>query len=456
MRTEASSAVKLKKKMEFALQTSSPEASKKEFKPTKFPQRIEVVSGLVEFTLIFALCASFSGALFNEESGLQTYVSLSMQSHLLTAAVSGYMQSRFSDLELSLAAPDIVPTLVLSNLISHAFRFIRPSIANGMALIALCTILTGLGAILVGRIGLSSKATNKMPDFLFNGFVVIAGLLIFSKGVKMSLPKPIYDIGLFDYANAGPFLMFSLCGLPHGVAMFLHKRYNFGQADVVLPLVLFSPLFLFALASVIIGGKNAAEIARENGWLFEQRAASLFYEPITSMYFGNVEWFGVLTAVPLLLILSSAFLVADIFFKSLGTIKMLNPKSSIDKEMMLQGWINVTCGLLCGVPSYSQMKLASINASIVSKTSTTRMPSLLSSIGLGIIFLSAFPLVAYVPRFWLSGILYNVAINFVVDGFYDQQMTTRQRMVILFMVMLFSLRSFLDPFVLASSSNSEE
>jgi len=426
----------------------SPETQKKLLKmmpSTRLPKRIDVISGLVEATLIFALCASFASTLFNDETRLKDYVALGMQSHLLTATIVGFCQSRFSELELSLAAPDIVPTLVMSNLLSQAYaNGNTPTIGNSLAIISLCTVLTGVGCVIVGRSGLSSRATNTMPDVIFNGFVVVAGFLIFSKGIKMSMPKSIHHRGIFDEESGKQYLIFALAGLPHGVAMFIQKRYNLTPADVVIPVILFSPLVIFVVCSMFTWGSlNWVNAARLQGWMLDSGPASAFYEPTSAVYLGEVDWMFVLTSAPVVLLSSAAFLVGDIFFKTLGTIKLLDPKRSIDREMILQGGMNVLSGMLCGVPGYSQMKLAAINMGFVGKHATTRIPSMICSTTLCILFFLAPPLTDYVPRFWLSGILYNVAIGFIVEGFWDPALSMRQRGIILVMVLIYFTKSIL-------------
>ena len=120
-------------------------------------------------------------------------------------------------------------------------------------------------------------------------------------------------------------------------------------------------------------------------------------------------------------------------------MKILEQKN-MDSEVQLSGAINMLCGMLAGPPGYSQMKLAAINSIIAGKSTPTRVPGFVSAGILAALLLSGLPLVAYVPRFWLSGILYNVGIGFMIESFVDTEMTIRQRIIIFFMTLAFLLR----------------
>lgn len=411
----------------------------------RIPRRIEVISGLVEATLIFALSASFSGTLFSEDLSLSAFASLGMQAYLVTATVAGMLQGWLSEMELSFAAPDIVPTLVFSNLIGQAFKSEEVvHLPNALALIFICTILTALGCIGVGKVGLTSKVTSKMPESVFSGFVAIAGILIFSKGLKMSMPKDLYHTGLsHSWQTTSEFLALSLSGLPHGLAMFAYKRFNLGKPDVVLPVILMLPVVLFCFICMLVWGENWVALARLNGWLFDESKTSEFYEPFYQVFVsGQVDWWHTLTLVPVWLCLSSMFLVGDIFFKTLGTVKLLNPRTNIDNEMILAGGMNIGCALLGGVPGYAQMKLAAINHTIIgSQHVPTRYPSYIASFILGLLLISGAPLAQYVPRFWLSGILYSVGISFIVESTYDISWNLYEKLTIGSMVAVFLLRN---------------
>lgn len=411
-------------------------------------KRIDLISGAVQATLIFSLCASFSGTLFPTHSPrFQTFASSLMQSFLLSATVSGAVQTLYSEMELSLAAPDIVPTLLYAMVLARAGPDV--SLGTAFAMISFMTVCAGWGCVAVGRIGFTSKANNRIPDHVFQGFVVVAGLLILSKGVKMSMPHDVYaDSGVFS-PSLSRFAMFALAGLPHGLGMFLQKRYQLVKSEFALPVILLAPLGVFFSTAVLAWGPfELLTKAREFGWLFESppgEAASgkRFYDPMLSLYFSREVDVAVLVANLPLMLCVSAMLVGDVFFKCMGTIKMLNhPTAMVDQEMILGGKCNILCGLCGGVPSYVQMKLAALNKSVVGKNSLSRGPGAVSTLLLGLLSLSGLPLVLVVPRFFLAGILYNVAFGFILEPLLDVAMTSRQRLVVLFMVLLFLGKSF--------------
>lgn len=112
----------------------------------------------------------------------------------------------------------------------------------------------------------------------------------------------------------------------------------------------------------------------------------------------------------------------DALLKQAAIRKLLKARDlRIDHELMLLGKANIIAGLCVGMCGYPQPKLVAINYGVLRNTES-RVSGLFIFTANALLFFLGFPLINYLPRFWLSGILIFAAAGFIVENLWDARL----------------------------------
>ncbi|KAH9251144.1 hypothetical protein BASA81_011043 [Batrachochytrium salamandrivorans] len=413
----------------------------------------DVVGGIVNSCLLFTFAAVFSSAIFGDV-GLSQYVALGTACNLVTTVIIQAAFSFFSDAGINICGPDINPTIFLATMSGVARQAMITSLmeqqqqpgqegGDGMsgsptnaptafdaekalnperllstvlAVIIISSVTFGTFVYLLGRLKVS-RGIRLIPGSILAGFLASIGYLVVVKAIKTSMPHDTYDAGPGDamwWAFAAP-------GLPIGVLMYLQKRWHVGNPVVLIPIILVVPLSLFFI--IVYGSGSDIEQVREQGWLFPAFGSELFYSQLIDSYgrYDYVDWNAVTATVPTMIVM--IFIVTvDALLKQASIRKMLKAHDMrIDHELMLMGKTNILIGLFAGPVGYPQPKLTYINYGLVQNT-TSRVSGMIVCLFNAVLFFSGFPLVNYLPRFWLAGVLFFAAAGFVVENLWDSRL----------------------------------
>jgi len=393
----------------------------------------DLVAGCVISLVLAGFGAAFSSAIF-DEVGLDRYVSVARGTQSVSIFVTGFAVVLFSDMGLVIGAPDVTPSVFFATMAATC----RTTMIAGtglaqpdpdqlmttiLACIIISTTLLGVLLIVLGNLRLT-RVIQLLPTSVLCGFMASIGYTICEKALMLSMPEGVW--------NEGPSYLdwwrLSLPALLLGCLMFLQARFKVGKNIIAMPLLMLAPLVLFYV--VVFATGEGVGAARQNLWflntvqLNQSSPALLYTESYGSA--ALVRWDAVQAAVPSMFLL---FLVVlcDLLLKLSGVRKALGAfDCRVDHEVILAGKINLVSGFLVGAPGYIQPGLTNISAGVV-RDRSSRVPGLIGATFNLALFASGFPIVTYLPRFWLSGMLFFAGIQLLVENIIDSHPKVSQK-----------------------------
>jgi CRP-like cAMP-binding protein len=260
--------------------------------------------------------------------------------------------------------------------------------------------------------------------------------------VKMSDPDEVVSFMQSDCGAAR--ILFSwqhgwlkiLPALPIGIPMYVLKRLHIGQPKNWMPIFIIVPnvaayLFMGSLGK-LDGLSPVAELRScgdrttdcPNGnynWFF----AALDEHDFTAAYDhwdrGKVRWDAIEQSYPVLLLMIIIVNI-DCMLKLAGTEKQLQISIDMNHEMAVSSLGNFFSAICFAPPGYGQTKFAVLNFAIVRDTAN-RLPSVVCALFNAAMYFTGFPLVNYMPRFFLAGLLIFAGAGFVVENLWDSRLT---------------------------------
>jgi MFS superfamily sulfate permease-like transporter/CRP-like cAMP-binding protein len=224
--------------------------------------------------------------------------------------------------------------------------------------------------------------------------------------------------------------------LPIGVPMYILKRYHIGSprnwmpAFIIVPNVIFY-MFLGAeglldgltpVESMVGCGKVSPSCPHGNyNWFFPSSSSHDFREPYAKWDNQKIRWDAVMSTMPVL-ILMTIIVSIDVLLKLAGTEKQLQVSLNMNREMLVSGAGTLLNTAFFGAPGYAQTKFSVINFAIV-RDASNRVPAVCCALFNAAMYFSGFPLINYLPRFFLSGLLIFAGAGFVVENLYDARET---------------------------------
>ncbi|KAH9252948.1 hypothetical protein BASA81_009104 [Batrachochytrium salamandrivorans] len=399
----------------------------------------DIVAAAVEICLLFTFATTFAATIFNE-AGLTQYVALGTGCTLMAIIWVQGSFALFSDNGISIGGPEITPTVMLATMAGQMKQYMiqknaanhnnnegatlaptssaqgfdqQVMLATMLALIIITTMCFGLVIYTLGRLKLS-KIIRLIPSAVLAGYMASIGYLVTVTAMKTSMPTPVYNYG----AAAPMFWAYFLPGVAVGLAMYFQRRWKVGNPTLVLPLVLFTPIILFYI--IVYGSGSDIVQAAKDGWMFSPFRSEVFYNQFVYSYGRSqlVDWDAIGYVASQIVVMMFVVTLESVM-KQAATKKLLKAfDMRIDHELMLVGKANMMCALFVGSVGYPQPKLTYVNYSIVRNT-TTRVGGMLVACVALILFFASFPLVNYLPRFWLTAVLIFAASGFIIDNLYD-------------------------------------
>jgi MFS superfamily sulfate permease-like transporter len=383
----------------------------------------DVTSGVVLGVLMAAFSIVFSTAIFDEVN-LDEFFGVGGGMQTVTIIISGIFHTFFSDLAISIAAPDLNPAVLFSNMALTCRQTMEANakklpisqtalMTTVLATIIVSTFCLGILLYLVGRLRLT-RVVQMLPESVLTGFMGTIGYIVLHKALRISIPINIWQAG----PSLPQWWMFAGPAMGFGLLMYLREFLNpYVTPAFSLPIIMVAPLIAFWVAVYVTGG--SVDTARDQGWMFP---IILYSGPgVGNQYqfsWGNaqlVDWNAVWATFPQM-ILFWIIIGIDTLFKLAGTRKALfATQINFDHEMMLAGKSNIACALLAGVPGYNQPYLTIVNHSITN-TLSTRIPGFLAVMFNLLLLVVGYPAINFLPRFWLGGLVAWTAAKFVIDN----------------------------------------
>jgi SulP family sulfate permease len=417
---------------------------------------MEILSGLLCGILMSAFSAAFSSAIFDEVD-LDQYIGIGYGVQSMGLVVSGALHCIFAQVGGTMVSPDINPTIFLASM-SQIILSQSPMngtsgdpmypdtvVATILASIILATVGLGIIMYLLGSMGLT-RVLQMLPFPVLAGFMASVGYTICDKAFMLSLPPDIWKSGPFG-TNAEVLDWWRLVcpAVLFGFALLLHMRSTKSSAfgghhdhhdnsssssssrlsALIMPTLLLLPLgiFFIVILGVSSGKADLLASARKEKWLIQRIVLSEQPSAQFQMSYGAaylVDWAAVQSTVPTMFLLWVVTSL-DALLKLAGLRRFLQvSEMNIDHEMMLAGKSIFLSGFLVGAPSYAQPPLTQINTSIIRDYDSRRASFIAIALNFAL-YMSGFQIANYLPRFWLSGILFASGMNFLLENLWDSR-----------------------------------
>ena len=277
-------------------------------------------------------------------------------------------------------------------------------------LIAFSTFVMGLIWLGIGYSG-ATRIIDFMPQPVVSGFLACIGWKVAKYSIKVSVGGAWYTA--LTPGFTWPFFMLLLPALPVGIPLYLLKKFHIGNPMVILPFYLLAPMIAFFIA-FFAQSENSMEQMRSIHWMFPDYPTANFWEVWSELKWEPVAWRAIPGCMPDMTIMW-LILIIDSFLKLSSTKGALKTHIDMIHEMKIAGWENIIGAFFVSAPGYPQVKFNLLSFGILGNQ-VDRKVGYFVGLFCGVMWLSGFMLVSYLPRFLLGGLLVYAACPFIVDN----------------------------------------
>jgi SulP family sulfate permease len=365
-----------------------------------------IISGIVNGLLKLFFCIVFATLVHEAapkllKGALPVLVGTQLSSTLITCLVT----AKYSTVGASIAGPDIIHALVLATMTGTVAQNTSDpdeALATVLFLICFTGACISLTWIVVARYKLM-VVIDFFPVAVVTGFLGCVGYMVLKEAAHIA-------VGPFWYHPlSSHFWLLLLPALPVGIPMFVLKRFHIGSPLVSMPYYMFAPMIIFFIS--VASTSTSTTDLRSNGWLFEEFESGRFWEQWSKLNVSNIQWSAVLETLPDTFILV-IIITLDAFLKLSATKDGLRCKMDMVQELYVLGFQNLLSVACVGSVGYSQVNFTMINYAITNKSSERR-PTIIVALLCGILWFAGFPVINYVPRFFLAGLLVYASLPFL-------------------------------------------
>ncbi len=368
-----------------------------------------LMAGLLLFVLEFVLIASFAALVYKgvAPDELAQGIGLLVVGDAILVAVVALLSAYRG----TIAIGQDIPAAVLGISAVSVASVTAAGAASGatfptvVVMVALTTLMAGVVFIVLGAFKLGNLI-RFLPYPVMGGFLAGTGYLLVQGGIGIMTDSG--GLALFS-PDA---LMRWLPALALALALFFTAR-RFDN-PLWLPVVVVVASLLFFLVAWLLGASLATLSA--GGWLVGGLPeAGLWRFPLSPDLLAQVNWPAIASQIPIL--------VPMIFISAIGLLLnanglelILKRDLNLNHELAITGVANLLSGLGGGIVGYHAISTSSLNHSL---TTNRRLPGLVLSVLLvATIFLGA-PLVGYIPKLVLGGLVMFVGLLLLADWVYD-------------------------------------
>lgn len=417
---------------------------------------VRSVSGIINWLLMFGLCCAYGMILFSD-GWHESHRALGVKMNLSTACFVGLALAGFSKVPVAIGGPDLNPTVFLAGFVEVMALSIAEELgfgdeypSDGARRLSLDATTRRLGSsgssessfcvddhlasfseqcdeyqaqvrataifataassavlaivfLILGKLELTRFASY-VPMSVMEAFLSCVGYKVFKYALKFC------DFEAIQFVPAGIL----------GVTMYFIKAKHIGHPAVMIPLIMLTPLAIFYVVVFLSG--HDIDWARSHGYMFPEMPDVEFWNVWTESVFKsdkiNIQaWVKTLPD----LITMVVVVVLDCLLKMLGTEAKLGVKVDKDKEVQLYGAANVLSLCSGGSVGYMQLKFNVINSGVMGNTVDRRAGALYALLcGAG--FFGTIQLFNFMPRFFLSMLLFFAGAGFVAENLWGSRM----------------------------------
>ena len=255
-----------------------------------------------------------------------------------------------------------------------------------------------------------------LPSFVTYGFIASCGYLIVTKAILVSTNFHFsVQIDHVDVKHAleGKFWYLLLPALALGLSMFYAKYFKIWKVMYAVPSLLICAVVMFF--TVVYASGNTLETARSAGWFYAEFPQTLFYKQWEGLNFFKIRYslvfertYQILTVWIILTLDALLQLVA--IKRQFGVDDM-----DFDEEIVLASKYNLLNTLCVAAPGYTLLKFTWENYGFIHNTHD-KLPGVVYVIFVGVTFLTGFPIVNILPRFFLGALVIFTGSGFLVTS----------------------------------------
>lgn len=350
----------------------------------------------------------FAGPLAGQaDLGTALFLSATLISTLMLAGLGGFRGALGIAQDTSIAV--IAPAVAIAA--GHASRIGRDPLATGLAVIGLCTILTGLCLYLVGRLGLGRFA-RLMPYPVAVGFLAGSGWLLTYAALSLMAPDARGGLALGAALVSADHLAVTLPSIAFAVTVLAAQRHLGALPALLGSLLLAGAGFYLWLE---LAGPGMAE-ARALGWLPDLGGAAgsplLRRDILAAISWSALQ--GALPAMGVVMLIS----LSGVALNTSGAELAMKADIDFERELRVTGLGNIAIGAFGGLVSYLSAG-STIMAHRLGMGGRMLTTGYCGVVLLGVVL--ARPLVASVPVFLSAGLLLYIGLSMVKDWLIDSR-----------------------------------
>uniref|UniRef100_A0A7S4C834 Calmodulin n=1 Tax=Eutreptiella gymnastica TaxID=73025 RepID=A0A7S4C834_9EUGL len=304
-----------------------------------------------------------------------------------------------------------------------------------IASIALSTLLVSFVTYVLGAFGWT-RLVQFTPTTVVRGFLACVGVEIIKTAVENATGSVFHE----GFSHNIPlvfrldFWLWLVPALAVGVPLYTLKRYNIIRSVFLFPAFLIIPIVAFYSILFVTG--TTLQEARHTGWLYPEARSGGCLDHWLAFDYQNVNYSALLGTSSYMVIMI-VIVAIDFLLKLAGTEDTLKIDVDFDHEFRVTGMANSVLGFFLLPPGYGSLKFLLLNHSVVGNVNS-RLPAAIASVFNFCLFLAGFPLINYLPRFFLAGLFIYAALAFVVENLVDsyQFLTKKEYAVVWLLVIL--------------------
>jgi len=420
-----------------------------------------MASAIINFMLMFGLCSAYGMIMFSDDwHGMHRGLGVKM--NLSTAFIMGTLLAGASKVKVAIGGPDLNPTVFIGGFITTIAKELALDVglvypakrrlfdssdsayetiwgdghdrrlggssstaefcvgahlaANAFdcadyheqlraTTIFATTVATGILMILyfgLGRLKLT-KFVSYLPTNIMEAFLSCVGFKVFKYALK------------FCKYEAKQFIPAALVGVP----LYFLKATHFGNPAIVMPLGLLIPLAMFY--GLVYGSGSDVNQAREANFMFPEIQNVDFWTIWTDSIgkSGQINikaWMKTLPDLVIMIIVC----VLDNLLKLSSTETKLPVKVDKDYEIQVHGLGNILTTLCGSSVGYMQLKFNVINYGVMGNAQDRRAGFMYAA-ACGVCFFWSIDLANYMPRFFLSALLFFAGAGFVAENLWGSR-----------------------------------
>jgi SulP family sulfate permease len=275
--------------------------------------------------------------------------------------------------------------------------------------IAVTTLLTGLVFLALGFFKLGGLV-RFIPYPVVGGFLAGTGWLLVqgSFGVMADLPLSLRDLPALIQADQ---LVLWLPGVLFALILLLSLRYT--KHFLTMPAILIGAFVVFYLALLVTGTPISDAVDRD--LLLGGMSGKATWQPLLPERLLSTYWMTILGQsgnIAIILILS----LVSLLLNASGIELVIRQDVDLNHELRVAGVANLLSGLGGGMVGYHALDLSTLSSRIGARG---RLPGLVAGAICAVMLFVGSPLLSFVPKPILGGLLLFLGLEFLVEWVID-------------------------------------